>query len=52
VIGVAGHLALQSGALALGRPTFVKGVQDRAEEGRPYSSNGRDVEASLPWGDT
>src|SRR5829696_3016558 len=51
VIGVAGHLALQSGALALGCPTFVKGVQDRVEEGRHYSSNGGDVEASLPWGD-
>src|SRR5829696_2130707 len=57
VIGVAGHLASQRGALALGCPTFVKGVQDRAEEGRHYSSNGGDVEASLPgltcvWGDS
>jgi hypothetical protein len=57
VIGVAGQLALQSGALALDCPTFVKGVQDRSEEGRHYSSNDGDVEASLPgvtcvWGDS
>jgi hypothetical protein len=48
VIGVAGHLALQNGAIALRCPPFAKGVQDRAEKSRHSSSNGRDMEASLP----
>jgi hypothetical protein len=51
VIGVTGHLALQNGAIALRCPAFVKGIQHRAEEGRHASSNGCDVEASLPWAD-